>query len=374
MTKWEEEIVLPKKELDIEYAYIRNSDLNPIRCDKETLLDIIENDKDLKFVATPQSETYIIPGTDYETLKPILKKNKSSIKNSLYWALGYTIFFGGLTFLYTRDSEEGFFSDRSGVFFLLVFGIIPILDSLYELFAIRKVNDSNYQKECSQLKFDFWIHQETVISIFIFTGTLILITIIQLIYGLGDSIESIGLVKTKVFEGEYWRLLTSILAHGGIFHIFFNATATFIIGKMVIRITGFSNFTIVFLFSGILGSIFSLYLILDQTSVGASGGIMGLIGFLLVLSIKFNDNIPRNIVKSMLNTIIVVAIIGFSASDIIDNAAHGGGLIGGIFIGLLLIRKKNNTIPYKSNLLIKIFGVVSTLILIYGIIIIIKQL
>ncbi len=50
---------------------------------------------------------------------------------------------------------------------------------------------------------------------------------------------------------------------------------------------------------------------------------MGLVGFILIISIKFNDNIPRNIIKSMLNTIVLVAIIGISASDIIDNAAHG---------------------------------------------------
>jgi membrane associated rhomboid family serine protease len=143
---------------------------------------------------------------------------------------------------------------------------------------------------------------------------------------------------------------------------------------MVIRITGFSHFSIVFLFSGIIGSIFSLILMPNETSVGASGGIMGLIGFILIISINFKDNIPRNIIKSMLTTIILVTIIGISAIDIIDNAAHGGGLIGGIIVGLIMIRRRKNMIPYKPTLLVNILGITSTLILIGGIVMIFKQL
>jgi membrane associated rhomboid family serine protease len=374
MKNWEKQIELPNKEPDIDYAYILKSDNNPIKCDMETLFDIIENDKEVKYVTTPQNDTYIIPGSDYETLQPILRKKKISIKNDLNVGLVYTFLFGGIMLLFSLTSDEGFWSDRTGKLYVLIFGIIPVLNALYELFAIRRVNQSNYQKECSELKFDFWISQKKVIPIFIITGILALITLVQFITGLGDSIESVGLVKPKTLAGEYWRLLTCTLLHGSVLHILFNGAAIFVIGRIVIRITGFSYFAIVFLVSGILGSIFSLFFMPNQTSVGASGGIMGLIGFILIISIKFNDNIPRNIIKSMLNTIVLVAIIGISASDIIDNAAHGGGLIGGILIGLLLIRKQKNMIPYKPNLLINILGILSTLILIGGIGIILNEL
>lgn len=374
MKNWEEQIELPNKESDIDYAYILKSDKNPIKCDKETLFEVIENDKEVKYVTTPQHDTYIIPGSDYETLQPVLRKKKSSVKSNLYIGIVYTFLFGGMMFLFSLTSDEGFWSDRTGKLNVLIFGVIPVLNALYELFAIRRVNESNYEKECSVLKFDFWINQKKVITIFIITGVLVLITLFQFLTGLSDSIESVGLVKPKTFAGEYWRLLTCTLLHGSVLHILFNGAAIFVIGRMVIRITGLSYFAIVFLISGILGSVFSLFFMPNATSVGASGGIMGLIGFILIISIKFSDNIPRNIIKSMLNTIALVTIIGISASDIIDNAAHGGGLFGGILIGLLLIRKQKNMIPYKPNLLINIFGIISTLILIGGIGIIIKQL
>jgi len=70
----------------------------------------------------------------------------------------------------------------------------------------------------------------------------------------------------------------------------------------------------------------------------------------------------------------LTAIMGISAFDMIDNAAHGGGLIGGIIIGLILIRKRDNLIPYKPSILINIIGIVSAIVLISGIVMIIRQL
>lgn len=257
---------------------------------------------------------------------------------------------------------------------LMILGVIPVLSALYQLFTIRRINESNYHQESSELTFGFWINQEKVVSIYIVTGVLLLIALIQLILGLGDSIEVAGLVKPATRAGEYWRLLTCTLLHGGILHILFNGVAIFAIGHMVIRITGFSYFAIVFLTSGILGSIFSLFFMPNTTSVGASGGIMGLIGFLLIVSIRFTDTIPRNIYKSMLLSIGFVALIGLFSMDIIDNAAHAGGAIGGILMGLLLIEKKENMIPYKPSIAITIMGIISTAVLLAGIVLIVIQL
>lgn len=162
--------------------------------------------------------------------------------------------------------------------------------------------------------------------------------------------------------------------YGSIMHILFNSAALYVIGYRVIRISGFPYFAVVFLFSGLLGSLFRLFLLPSQSSVGASGGIMGLVGFMLIMSIKFKDHVPRNIIKSMLNSIILIAILGISAYDIIDNAGHAGGLIGGIIIGLLLIRKRDNMIPYKPTILVNILGIVSTIVLIGGIVMIISKL
>ena len=219
------------------------------------------------------------------------------------------------------NSDNGFFSDKTGKIYFLVFGLIPLLNGVYELLSLRKVNVSNFQTESLEIKFDHWVKSQENYSIIVVVGVLVFITLLQLSTGFNDSINLAGLVKPKTNDGEYWRLLTSTLLHANLFHIFFNATAMYVIGKMLIRVTSLWHFFTVFLISGLMGSVFSLLLMSNATSVGASGGIMGLIGFILVMSLKLKS-IPRNIVKSMLSSIILIAIIGISATETIDTVSY----------------------------------------------------
>ncbi len=372
MKNWEDEIILPKKDSSIKYAYWLDTKTTPTECSEEELYNTLKNFDNIMYVATPEHDTFIIPGSDFITLLPILIKRRTNIKANLKFAIFCTIVFG-LFVLYSVFSEGSFDSNSSAYLQFIIFGIIPILSSMYELSILKKINEVNYLKESSEIKFDFWVRQKTVIFIYIFTGIIILISISQFIIGLNNSVESVGLVKENTKNGEYWRLLTCTLVHGGLLHIMFNASAMYSIGKMIIRISGVSYFLIVFLISGIIGSLFSLIL-LDETSVGSSGGIMGLIGFILIIAIKFKNDIPRNILKSTLTSILLIGMLGVFAFDIIDNAAHFGGLLGGILIGILLTKKKQNNIPYKSNRLIKISGIFSAIVLILGIIITITKL
>lgn len=372
MNNWEKEIELPPKGDDVEYAYILKSETTPNICDKETLLDVIENDKNVSYVTTPNNKSFVLPGSEYDTLEPIIRRKKSIIKGNLKTAGFSILFFGGIMLLTSLNSENGFFSDTTGKVYLLVFGIIPVLNGVYELLSLRKVSVSNFQTESLEIKFDHWVNSQESYSIIAVVGTLSLITLMQFSIGLGDSINLAGLVKPKTNDGEYWRLLTCTLLHGNLFHIFFNASAMYVIGKMLIRITSLWHFFTVFLISGLIGSTFSLLFMPNATSVGASGGIMGLIGFILVMSLKLKS-IPRNIVKSMLSSIILIAIIGISATEIIDNAAHGGGLIAGVLLGMLLVRKHEEMIPYKLSKLMFGFGILSLLILISGVALILQQ-
>lgn len=296
MSNWENEIELPPKTSDIGYAYILKSDPVPIECDRETLMNILENEEEVEYVTTPDNDSFIPPGSDYETLVPVLKRNRIAIKSSINTALLYTVILGALMLFFGLTSDEGFWSDSFGKIYIMVFGIIPILNGLYELATIRKVDESNYQNEAVQIKFDYWIVQKKVVSIYLFTGVLVVITILQIVVGFADSIESAGLVKFQTRNGEVWRLLTCTMLHGNIIHILFNASAIYSIGWMTIRITSFWHFVLVFLVSGLTGSLFSLYLLPETTSVGASGGIMGLIGFILVMGIKLTS-IPRRLVN-----------------------------------------------------------------------------
>ena len=374
MINWEEQIKLPEKAPEIEYAYILYSDEKPISCSKEELFKAIERRNDIHYVTTPQNNGFIIPGMDYDTLQPILRRRMSASDNQLFLGFFFTILFGLLYFLFCFLANKWIEIDSSFKFYLVIVGLIPIISEWYERYSIRNINESNYQQESSQIKFSYWIQQENIRSIYIVIVILVTITFLQIITGLKNSIALAGLVKPQTLNGEYWRLLTCILMHGNLFHILLNSAAISTIGLLVVRLSSFSHFLIVFLFSGLLGSISSLYLIPTHSSIGASGCIMGLIGFILVMSLTFLNSIPRKILRAILLSILWVAIMGLINYDIVDNAAHGGGLIGGIIAGLILVRRKNNVIPYQPTKLIYILGIISAVILLGGIFIIIRKL
>jgi membrane associated rhomboid family serine protease len=365
MNSWQSEIKLPEKPPELDYGYFLNNDKKPIKCDREALLQVI-GDPQVKFIATPEYESFIVPGSDYFSLQPILKRRKSATVDNILMSLIVIAITGTIYLLSSVGSDDGIGSSYTLKLNMLIFGILPLLNSLYELFVIKNINENNFKNEAINIQFSHWISQKRVISIYIVTAIIILITLSQFITGFKDSIVIAGLVKPDTLAGEYWRILSGPLLHGGVMHIFFNATAIFIIGRMVIRITDFHMFSTVLLVSIIFGSLFSIYFIPEQTSVGVSGGILGLFGFVLIIAIKQRSLVPRNILKSMLNSLFLVAVLGVAATDIIDNAAHGGGLIGGIIMGLLLIRAKKQEIPYRSGVFITILGLISVGILLFG--------
>lgn len=365
ITNWEDQIVYPEKEGVTDYAYIKEDTLT--NCTKEELFHAIYTHDDIQWVTTPEHNTFILPGTDYETLLPIVKRRKEILKGNLLWPTIVIIVFGFLYFLLKSDDPEDR-SDYSLLFFILIYGIFPVISVVFDFFTVMKIKENNFSSEAYDIKFSHWINQgKSTISLYTASGILVLISVLQLIYGFQDSIELAGLVKPKVWYGEYWRLLTCTLLHGNLLHITFNASAIYAIGYMVIRVTSYWYFAIVFLFSGILGSLFSLLFLPEATSVGASGGIMGLVGFLFVFGIKFRHKIPMGMVKSMFITVLLTALMGILLYGIIDNAAHGGGLLGGMLMGILLIKKRKDMIPYKANASITVLGIIATLILLLGI-------
>ena len=202
MNKWEEEIILPSKGPGIEYAYMLKSSRIPIKCNKETLLKVIETDESVEFVTTPENSTFIIPGSDYETIQPILLKKKASVEKTIFFSFFYTLIFGGLMLLFNYSSDRNNNIDLVGKLNLLIFGIVPLITGYYELFIINRVNALNYKKESEEIKFEYWVKSKNCYSIYIATGLLVLIYFLQFFSGIKNSVELAKLVKLKVLAGE----------------------------------------------------------------------------------------------------------------------------------------------------------------------------
>lgn len=158
---------------------------------------------------------------------------------------------------------------------------------------------------------------------------------------LNELILDPSLVKS----GEFYRLVTSLFLHGGLIHLLSNMYALFIVGKQLETFLGKWKFMFIYFFSGITGSLLSCMGTFN--SLGASGAIFGLFGALLYFGYHYRLYFGNVILKEILPVIAVNLFIGFMLSGI-NNAAHIGGLIGGVFstmaLGVNSKKEKSNTI------------------------------
>lgn len=191
---------------------------------------------------------------------------------------------------------------------------------------------------------------------------LICILIFILMYILGNGSEdTYTLLKfganldalTK--NGQYYRLFTSMFLHIGIIHLLCNMYSLYIIGREVEIVFTKKKYLIIYLLSGIAGSILSLAFNHNTVCAGASGAIFGLLGALLYFGYYYRAYLGASVTRSILPVVIINLIIGFASTGI-DNAAHIGGLVGGILITMAV------GVPDKSNKVSRINGIILSII------------
>lgn len=173
---------------------------------------------------------------------------------------------------------------------------------------------------------------------YIFVACIVAVAVVQLGTGLLPSIDAAGFDKPAFrFGGEYWRILTGAAVHGGVAHIAMNAFAFYSFGRIFEVLSNRAHLAIVFLISAIGGGILSLIFAPDGRSVGASGGIVGLISYLAVYTFKRRQFITPEFRKSLLVNIGFIIVFGLLLYQVIDNFGHIGGLIVGAIYGWLQI-------------------------------------
>ena len=109
---------------------------------------------------------------------------------------------------------------------------------------------------------------------------------------------------------------------------------------------GHWKYLAIYLGSGLVGNLLSLYMDIQSqsniVSAGASGAIYGIIGGVFVLMIKNKKQVREIVIRRLVFVIVVTIYYGSQAAQI-DNAAHVGGLIGGIVLTVLFTVHKKTT-------------------------------
>jgi rhomboid protease GluP len=140
-------------------------------------------------------------------------------------------------------------------------------------------------------------------------------------------------------HGEWWRIVTAAFVHVGLVHLLMNMAILLNIGLFTERLFGNGGFTVLYLLSGLGGSLASLAWRPFTVSAGASGAIFGLYGGLLGFLVLHRQVIPNEVLRPLMKSALIFLgynlIYGLAKSEV-DMAAHLGGLATGFCVGCAL--------------------------------------
>ncbi|MFZ5475481.1 MAG: rhomboid family intramembrane serine protease [Myxococcota bacterium] len=147
-----------------------------------------------------------------------------------------------------------------------------------------------------------------------------------------------GRDRALVRAGEVWRLVTCGFLHGDLAHLFFNGMAFYGLGRLCEAVFGPER--LVWLFTScVLGGAIASQAGGGDLSVGASGGIFGMMGALVAFGLRRRRRMPPGLrdvfVRQLWPWILLNLFIG-AVLPFIDQYAHVGGLLAGAAQGLVL--------------------------------------
>jgi membrane associated rhomboid family serine protease len=139
--------------------------------------------------------------------------------------------------------------------------------------------------------------------------------------------------------GQWWRMGTSMFLHGGLVHLLGNMWWLRVVGKMTEQIFSTWTFLSLYFLTGLAGALLSLSVHPESHSAGASGAVFGITG-VAIAALCLGRMSPSLLALSWriwpLMIFTGLSLYGGATNPRIDNAAHMGGLVSGLFLGILL--------------------------------------
>jgi membrane associated rhomboid family serine protease len=191
-------------------------------------------------------------------------------------------------------------------------------------------------------------------------------TLLQLVVGLERSVELASVDPVPIREGAWWRLLGGTYLHGSYYHFMGNMGALLVYGSILESKTTRARLALVYLTSCLAGSIASVQLPPDVPSIGASGGVVGVIAYLFLFSRRQSTRFPaafRGATASVFLGLITAGALGYWY---IDNPGHAGGAIAGLFIAGLTVDTALNFDKEIEQPLFDLLGWLSLAVIVAG--------
>lgn len=197
----------------------------------------------------------------------------------------------------------------------------------------------------------------TFVAIFLIENT-----VLNAYSGSEQAYLGIGGIDVSQGGSDWWRFLSNAFLHlpGGLgllwgssgftsylsLHLMVNSYSTIVLGRIIEPMYGrlalLGTFlATAFAASGVSALAFFLHLPGSSPEfIGASGGLMGLLGLLFMLGRTQGRNVPAGLARALrqgvMFSLVFTIILGFTLSGVINNYAHIGGFLAGAVVGLVI--------------------------------------
>ncbi len=305
----------------------------------------------LGWIWVPEHSRLIAP-EEYDGFDKTLLKRRTILASDDQDAAKRTLLILGAAFLwalYAAVQNQAVWSSPSlglATILLLVLGVKPWWESRQTLASVSAKNVS-VKDEIPEARFELWLGMQKVWLTPIFLGLPLAVYVLQLFDP--RAISDAGLIKAAYHAGERWRLFTGPFLHGGLLHLVMNVSALWYLGRRAEILARWPHLALVF-FLSILGAGWATVALMPESnSVGISGAVSGLLGFLLVFETLHRPLVPRSARLNLVGMLILMAVIGTLGFRFIDNAAHAGGLIAGAAYAAIVFPKSSS--PHRPEIL-----------------------
>jgi membrane associated rhomboid family serine protease len=360
----------------------------PHPCDSfETLIAAIRDDRDARLLLawTPENGHMILPEEVSGAAEAVLASRKRLAADDLLDSQDKLRWFGWLLaglsvyMLYqgwsvapgiAAPAERLGFALRAmltsmsmGITLLmfLIFAFIPWYQARKQLQEFGKWTADDIAAVVPVMRFETWLQSQKAPVTWLLMVLIAAAGLVQLLPG--ESIQAAGLVKPAYLQGQWWRLLTAPFLHGHPLHFMMNAAALIYLGKRIEVLARWPHVPLVFLFSACIGGEASARFV-SATSIGASGGLMGWLGFLLVFESLHSGLVPRSARRRLVAGVMLTGLIGLIGYRFIDNAAHAGGMIAGMLYAFIVFPKSSSPNRPSSTITDRIAGIAAIVVLV----------
>ncbi len=233
-----------------------------------------------------------------------------------------------------------------GLLLFAMFAAFPWYDGRKRWREAMQWTEEGMRETGRLVRFESWLAGQKIIA------TRVLLGLLAVVFG-GQMLSKQPHVAalTSLYPDERWRLLTAPLLHGNLLHFIMNAMGLLYLGRRIEALARWPHVILVFVFSAWFGGECSLWrlkqLDVPSSALGASGGLMGMLGFLLVFETFHRRLVPRSARRRLVAAMVSTAVIGIVGIQFIDNAAHLGGLIGGMIYAVAVFPKSDSVIRPK---------------------------